>query len=82
MRSFIRTLVSKSKRRYTENGFNLDLTYITPRLIAMACPAEGTESIFRNPMSEVLRFLTLFHDNHFKVINLRHGWQLMKATWS
>lgn len=26
MRSFIRTLVSKSKRRYTENGFNLDLT--------------------------------------------------------
>lgn len=26
MKSFIRTLVSKSKRRYTENGFNLDLT--------------------------------------------------------
>jgi hypothetical protein len=29
----VRSLVSKKKVRFTEGGFDLDLTYITPRVI-------------------------------------------------
>ena len=36
----VRTAVSKKKHRYKADGYNLDLTYITDRLIAMGYPAE------------------------------------------
>ena len=43
---------------------------ITPRIIAMGCPSEGTEGIYRNAMPEVSNFLKQFHENRFKVFNL------------
>ncbi|KAL2609129.1 hypothetical protein R1flu_027702 [Riccia fluitans] len=70
MTSLVRHYVSAKKRRFQKNGFDLDLTYITRRIIAMGYPAEGTEGLFRNPLSEVARFLTCYHEKHFKVINL------------
>lgn len=36
---FLREIVSGPKNRFRHDGYNLDLTYITPRMIAMAYPA-------------------------------------------
>ena len=58
MTSTIRGLVSKKKKRFQEDGFDLDLTYVTPRIIAMGFPSQGFEAAYRNPMSEVQRFFT------------------------
>jgi hypothetical protein len=37
-----RNLVSKQKRRFTQDGFDLDLSYITESIIAMGIPSQGT----------------------------------------
>ena len=70
MTSALRTLVSKQKVRYVDDAFNLDLTYVTPRIIAMGFPCSGSESLWRNPMSSVRRFLDSKHPEHYKVYNL------------
>lgn len=66
---YIRQKVSGNKIRFTRDGFDLDLTYITSRVIAMAFPAEGFESVYRNPLTEVARFFNERHANHYMVIN-------------
>jgi hypothetical protein len=49
----IRKLVSGNRRRFTEDGVNLDLTYITPNIMAMSYPSSGLESMYRNPIEKV-----------------------------
>jgi phosphatidylinositol-3,4,5-trisphosphate 3-phosphatase/dual-specificity protein phosphatase PTEN len=44
MASHLKTLVSKKKLRYVEDGYNLDLSYISDRIIAMGFPAENLVS--------------------------------------
>ena len=42
----------KKNNRYTQDNFDLDLTYITARVIGMSYPAKGTfEKIYRNSVS-------------------------------
>ena len=60
-------MVSKKKKRFPEDGFDLDLSYITPRIIAMGFPSSGVEGIYRNPLPEVQRFFTKRHASHYKV---------------
>ena len=45
------------------------MTYITPRIIAMAYPAEGFESMFRNKITDVAEFFNSKHDKKFLIIN-------------
>ena len=68
--SIVKTLVSKKKNRFCYDGFDLDLTYITPRIIAMGFPSTHLEGLYRNPMEEVQRFLNTRHPSQYKVYNL------------
>ena len=53
----------------TEN-FNLDLTYITNRIIACGFPAEGFEALFRNKKEDLRRFFNQHHAKMVKIYNL------------
>ena len=68
--SFIKSLVSKKKNRFCFDGFDLDLSYITPRVIAMGIPCTSYEAFYRNDMNEVLNFFNTRHPQHYKVYNL------------
>ena len=66
----LRGVVSKKKRRFQKDGFDLDLSYITPQIIAMGFPSVGAEQRYRNPMSEVQDFFQAYHPRHSMVVNL------------
>ena len=66
----IRTKVSQNRRRYKKHGFDLDLTYITNRVIAMSVPAFGGHSAYRNDIHVVSHFLSYMHYGHMYIFNL------------
>ena len=70
MFQFARKLVSQNKNRLKEDGFDLDLTYLTDQIICMGLPAHGPEALYRNPIDSVVRFLEKHHGGKYKVFNL------------
>jgi phosphatidylinositol-3,4,5-trisphosphate 3-phosphatase/dual-specificity protein phosphatase PTEN len=69
---FVRKLVSKKKNRIQDMGYDLDMTYITDRIIAMGYPTSDSsfQSNYRNPFSEVKSFLDQYHKDAYRVYNL------------
>ncbi|KAI9911203.1 hypothetical protein PsorP6_009399 [Peronosclerospora sorghi] len=64
-----RSLVSQNKCRFQQDGFDLDLSYVHPRIIVMGYPAVGVELLYRNPRSEVRLFLEERHAGDYFVFN-------------
>ena len=68
--NYLRTVVSGGKKRYIDENFNLDLSYITPRIIAMAFPGTGITSLYRNKLEDVADFLNQKHRNNYLILNI------------
>lgn len=65
-----RQLISQNKRRYQQDGFDLDLTYVTGRVIATSFPSSGFWAFYRNPIEKVAAFLDCKHPGKYRVYNL------------
>ncbi|XP_027353325.1 phosphatidylinositol 3,4,5-trisphosphate 3-phosphatase and protein-tyrosine-phosphatase PTEN1 [Abrus precatorius] len=69
-KNFIRNLVSKQRRRMLIDGYDLDMSYITDRVLAMSFPAERMRAMYRNPLWQVKSVLDMRHTEHYKIYNL------------
>eukprot|EP00298_Acanthocystis_sp_HF-20_P006958 c16684_g1_i1.p1 GENE.c16684_g1_i1~~c16684_g1_i1.p1 ORF type:complete len:318 (-),score=97.38 c16684_g1_i1:19-972(-) len=70
LKVLVRHLVSQNKKRWIDDKYDLDLSYITENIIAMGLPASGIEGHYRNDISEVIEFLQEHHKGKFKIFNL------------
>ena len=72
----LRQTVRQNKKGYSEGEHNLDLTYVTKKIIATSFPSEGFRSCYRNNIIDVARFLDEKHgiekfgEHRFWVYNL------------
>jgi phosphatidylinositol-3,4,5-trisphosphate 3-phosphatase/dual-specificity protein phosphatase PTEN len=72
MPDFVRRLISGPKARYVDSklGFDLDLVYVTDRLIIMGWPASSLEALYRNRRKDVRKFLDGKHGGKYRIYNL------------
>lgn len=56
-RGQMRTVVSQNKRRFRKHGIDLDLSYVTDRVLAMSAPAFGGHTAYRNDIDLVAKLL-------------------------
>ena len=68
--NFFKRLVSKQKRRFQDPNFDLDMSYITEKVIAMGFRSTGVEKMYRNSLSDIIKFFHIRHNNQVKVYNL------------
>lgn len=58
------------KQGSSSAAFDLDMSYITSRILAMSFPASGVEASFRNPRQQVRSYLDQYHEDRYLVFNL------------
>ena len=67
--NIFKRLVSKKKRRIQTENYDLDMAYITERVIGMGFPATGSETLYRNSLDDLKSFLDKYH-GEYKIYNL------------
>ena len=67
--NIFKRLVSKKKRRLQTEYYDLDMCYITRRVIGMGFPATGCEKLYRNTLEDTKNFLDRYHGD-YKIYNL------------
>lgn len=77
---YLRNLVSKKRRRMLVDGYDLDMSYITDRLLAMSFPAERMRAVYRNPLWQVKSVLEMRHQGHYKVHILNSELSIMPPS--
>ena len=80
--NLFKRLVSKKKRRIRTSDFDLDMAYITERIIGMGFPATGCETFYRNSLTDLREFLDRYH-GEYKIYNLciEQGRIYQKNLW-
>ena len=81
-----RQLTGENKKRFVdlENGFDLDLVYLSPQLIVMSVPAVGATALYRNPLSQVARFFETRHakqERRAAGVVVRGGARIGRRPW-
>ena len=67
--NIFKRLVSKKKRRIQNEFYDLDMAYITERVIGMGFPSTGCETLYRNSLADLKEFLDRYHQE-YKIYNL------------
>ncbi|WWC86688.1 uncharacterized protein L201_001565 [Kwoniella dendrophila CBS 6074] len=69
---YVRKIVSGNKARFIDpdNAVNLDLVYVTDRIIIMGYPAVGVAGLYRNRRRDVLKFINSRHGEKWWIWNL------------
>ena len=70
MMDYVRRKVSGQKKRYLKDGYDLDLSYITPRIVAMSLPGEGVHKVYRNSINSVSKLFNEKHGEKYRILNL------------
>ena len=67
--NLFKRLVSKKKRRLQNEYYDLDMAYITERIIGMGFPATGCQTFYRNSLVDLKTYLDRYH-GEYKIYNL------------
>jgi len=66
----VRKLVSQDRIRFQEEGFDLDLCYVTKNIVAMSMPSTGMTAMWRNNIEDIKRLLESRHPQSYLIFNL------------
>jgi hypothetical protein len=68
--NYFRKLVSGKRNRFVCDKVDLDITYVSRRVLGMSFPASGFEQTYRNNISDVAAFLDERHKDAYLIFNL------------
>lgn len=71
MKKLIKSFFPGGKNRMISEGMSLDLSHITPRMLAMSYPSNSfIESLYHNNIEEISSYLNTNYDKKYLIFNL------------